>query len=113
MYNTHKVNFTRKKTNKMLLFKVNLACEEVKRIKGHTLAYLIPAQYDNLSDGEKRNQESQIANISAATSETKVKILQAISSNSKMIILGDHTPIKKSYFKMQKYHQKCKRNLVV
>ena len=41
--------------------------EKEKIIKGHTLEYLTPTQYDNFSDVEETNQESKIANISAAT----------------------------------------------
>ena len=71
----------------MLLFIVNLGHEEVKIIKGHTLAYLAPA--------EETNKESETTNISAAPSETKVELLPAIPSNSKMIFPDDHTPVRK------------------
>ena len=40
----------------MLLFILNVGHEEVKIIKGHTLAYFILAQYDNLSDA-RENQK--------------------------------------------------------
>ena len=53
----------------------------MKFIKGLTLAYWPPAQYDNFSHTEE-NQESKIANISAANSKTKTEILQGIPSNS-------------------------------
>ena len=39
--------FPEKEVTKTLLFIVNLAHEEVKIVKGWTLAYLIPAQNDN------------------------------------------------------------------
>ena len=87
----------------MLLFMVNVGDDEGKIIQGCTLVYLTPAQYDNFSDVEEKNQESEIANISAATSGTKAEILPAIPSNSKMIFPGEHTTVRKSCFKVQKY----------
>ena len=87
--------FPEKVVNKMLLFIVNLGHEEVKIIKDCTLAYLIPAKYDNYSDIEETNQRSEIVNISAETSGTKVVILPVILSNSNMIYLGDHMPVRK------------------
>ena len=82
--------FPEKEVNKMLLFIINVGHEEVKIIKGCILIYLILAQYDNCSDA-RENQENIIANISTATSETKVEILPAITTNSKIIFPGDHT----------------------
>ena len=79
----------------MLLSVVHLGSEEVKIIKGHTFAYLNPAQYDNFSSVEGTNQERKIANISAVPSETKGEIFPAIPSNSKMIFPGEHTPVRK------------------
>ena len=58
----------------MIFFLISLRHEEVKIIEGCTLAYLTPAQYDNFSDVVETNQESEIAKISTATSETKVEI---------------------------------------
>ena len=83
----------------MLFFMVNVGHEEVKIIKGHTLAYLTLDQYDNLSYGEVKNQESVIANISAATTETIFEMLLAIPSNSKMVFPADQLA-GKCYFKM-------------
>ena len=80
--------------SEVLLFIVNLGHEEGKIIKGNTFAYYIPAQFDNFSDVEETNQESVIANISAPTLETKVEILPATPSNSKMIFSDDHTPVR-------------------
>ena len=57
----------RGEVNKMLLFVVNVGHEEVKIIKGHTLAFLSLAQYDSLPDTEENNEESEIANISTVT----------------------------------------------
>ena len=79
----------------MLLFVVNLGHDEVKIIKGHTLAYLTPIQYDNFSEVEEINQESKIADISAAHVGTKAEIFPANPSDSKMIFPGDDTPIRK------------------
>ena len=39
--------FPETEVNKMLLFMVNIGHEEMKIIKGCTLAYLTPAQYEN------------------------------------------------------------------
>ena len=47
----------------------------------------------------KRNQESEITNISVALSETKDLILPAIPSNSKLIFPFDRTPLTKVLFK--------------
>ena len=60
----------------MLFFIVHLSHDEVKIIKFHTLEYLTPAQYDNTSDHDKTNQESEIANISATNSGTRLKYNQ-------------------------------------
>ena len=68
----------------MLPFIINIGHEEVKIIKSCTLAYLSPAQNDNISDAEN-NQENVIANISAATSETKIEILPAIPASYKKL----------------------------
>ena len=53
------------------------------------------AQYVNFSGVENKNQESEIANISAATSETKIKILPVSPSNSNTIFPGHHSPVRK------------------
>ena len=87
--------FQEKEVNKMLFFIVNIGHEEVKIIKDHTLVYLIPAQCDRFSDAEENNQESKIANTSGATSKTKAEILPAIPTSSKMIFLGNNTPVRK------------------
>ena len=44
---------------------------------------------------EKTTMKGFIANTSATTSETDVEILLANQASSKMIFLGDHTPIRK------------------
>ena len=91
----------------MLLFIVNVGHEDIKIIKGHTLAYLTPAQCDNLSDAEENNQQSKIAHISAVTSETKAEMLPAIPVSSKMIFAGDHTPVSKyAKISIEKYQKR-------
>ena len=89
--------------NKILLFIVNVGNEEVNAIKDCPLAYLTLGQYDNLSEARENDQESVIPNILTAVSETNVEILPAISSSSEMIFPGDLTPLRKCYFKIQKY----------
>ena len=91
--------FPENEVNRMLLFVVSLDhCEEVKIIKGHILAYLTPAQYENFSDVEETNQGCEIACISVATFGTKVEILQGIPLNNKIIFPGDHTSDRKVLF---------------
>ena len=40
------------------------------------------------------NQEGETANISAVAPDAKAEIVLAILSDSKMIFLGDHTPVR-------------------
>ena len=82
----------------------------MKIIKKLHFSIFTTAQYDNLSESEELVQERKRANISASTSESKVKILPAIPSDSKIMFPGDHTPIGKYSFKTQKYQQKHKEN---
>ena len=55
----------------------------------------MPVQYKNFSDVKDTNQASKIANIFAEPLETKVEILLAFPSNSKMIFSDEHTPVRK------------------
>ena len=51
------------------------------------------------SNVEETNQESEIANISVAPSETKDEILPAIPTDGKMIFPGDHMSLSKILLK--------------
>ena len=83
-----------KKLNTLLLI-VNLGHNEVEISKGHTLAYLTPAKYENLSDAEENNQAGEIANISATASEINAEILTAIPQLERSFYPGDYTPVRK------------------
>ena len=61
-----------KEVSKMLLFIVKIGHDEMKIMKGCTLAYFTTAQYDNLSTSEKNNKEDIVTNISAATVKCKI-----------------------------------------
>ena len=100
-----------RKGGEQIIFIVNIGHEEVQTSKGHTLVYLISVQYDNLSD-VRENQESIIANISYATSETKVDMLLAIPTTSKMIFPGDHTSVREVLFQDAKIFVETQEKLV-
>ena len=72
---------------------VNVGHEEVIIIKGHTLAYLTPVQYDNLSVFRENDHESVVANISAVK-DPKVEILPDNSICNKMIFPGNASPLR-------------------
>ena len=74
---------------------------------------LTPAQYDNFSDVEEQNQESEIGNISAAPSETRAELLPAIPSDSKMISPGNHTPVRKVLLQDAKIFEETQEKLNV
>ena len=63
----------------MQLFIVNVVYENLKIGEGHTLAYLIPAQYDSLSETGENNNESIIVNILDTTLKPMLKYCQLSS----------------------------------
>ena len=75
--------FPEKEVNKILFFIINMDHEEVKIFKGHTLAYLTPAQYDTLSETRENNQESEVVHISAVASDPNVKYYQLFQQVAK------------------------------
>ena len=83
--------FLEKEVYKVLFYISNVDHKEIRLTEGHTLAYLIPAQHNNLLEVEENNQGSVIANILAAVSEIKVEILPAIPAGRKLIFPGDDT----------------------
>ena len=90
---------------------IHLHYKDVKIGKSYNLAYLVPVLYEYVSeDDESTGSKSVINNISPTISEAEVKLLAAILIYSKMIFLGDHTPIKKLHCKMLIFQKLLKRN---
>ena len=77
----------------MLLSIVNLGYDR-ETTEACTLYYLTPVQYDNFSDTEETKQESEISKIFVESSETKLEILPAIPSDSKIIFPGNSTYVR-------------------
>ena len=70
--------FPEKTLNKIFFFIINVGYEDTKIGKGHTLAYLIPFQYESYSVYDENSSEKVMHDILATVSETEVEMLSAI-----------------------------------
>ena len=80
--------------NKMLLFTVNVGYKETKISKGHTLAYLTPAQCYSLSETGESNNERVITNIWLLSQEL-ISIYYWLLAINKMIFSEEHMSLRK------------------
>ena len=65
--------FPEKEVNRMLRLVVNIGHDEVQIIKGHTMAYLTPAQYEKFSDVEEKNERAILQIFQLHLQEPKLK----------------------------------------